>query len=209
MTESLIRVAGITKSFDGLPVLSGIDLTIDPGEVVVIRGRSGSGKTTLLSILAGWMTADAGTIRWAPQLATDPTAWDRVAIIPQTLGLLAELSIGENIALPCMLGTAATDGGELTVAFEIDHLTDRATQAVSLGEQQRAAIARALVADPPLLLADEPTSHLDPARLHLVWTRLSEQANQGNAVLAATHDAEALRYATTVYDLVRGVLHPV
>jgi putative ABC transport system ATP-binding protein len=205
-----VALTSITKSFlrgaGTVDVLTGVDLVVEPGEVVMIRGRSGTGKTTLLSILAGWLDHDGGTLTWDPAMS-DPTAWDKVAVIPQTLGLLEELTIGENVALPHQLGTAPDDGAALLHELEIEHLAGRSIHAVSLGEQQRAAVARALAAHPRLVLADEPTSHLDPDRLRLVWTLLRRRAmEEGLSVIAASHDQDALLYADRVLDLTGGRL---
>jgi putative ABC transport system ATP-binding protein len=205
-----VELASVTKSFrrgaGTVDVLTGVDLVVEPGEVVMIRGRSGSGKTTLLSILAGWLTHDLGSVAWDATIA-DPTAWNAVAVIPQTLGMLEELTIGENIALPNRLGSAPTDGADLMRELEIDRLAGRSIHAVSLGEQQRAAVARALAARPRLVLADEPTSHLDPDRLRLVWTLLRRRAMEdGLSVIAASHDQDALLYADRVLDLTGGRL---
>ncbi len=200
VTRSFLRGAGTVD------VLTGVNLVVEPGEVVMIRGRSGTGKTTLLSVLAGWLDHDGGTLTWDP-IMPDPTAWDNVAVIPQTLGLLEELTIGENVALPHRLGTAPDDGVTLLHELEIERLAGRSIHAVSLGEQQRAAVARALAAHPRLVLADEPTSHLDPDRLRLVWTLLRRRAREeGLSVIAASHDQDALLYADRVLDLVGGRL---
>lgn len=205
-----VALTAVTKSFSRgsgtVAVLTGVDLVVSPGEVVMIRGRSGTGKTTLLSILAGWLPHDEGTVTWDPDI-TDPTSWDSVAVIPQTLGMLQELTIGENIGLPHRLGSAGDDGSALMRELEIDHLAKRHIDAVSLGEQQRAAVARALAAHPRLVLADEPTSHLDPDRLRLVWTMLRRRAlEDGLSVVAASHDPDALLYADRVLDLSGGKL---
>lgn len=207
---STVTLTAVSKAFrrgaGTVEVLRGVDLDVDRGEVVMIRGRSGTGKTTLLSILAGWLDHDTGTVAWDDEI-TDPTAWNAVAVIPQTLGMLEELTIGENIALPHRLGTAPEDGSELMRELEIDRLAARSIHAVSLGEQQRAAVARALAGRPRLVLADEPTSHLDPERLRLVWTLLRRRAiEDGLSVVAASHDPDALLYADRVLDLVGGKL---
>ncbi len=207
----VLELASLTKSFrrgiGRVEVLRGVDLVIHPGEIVMIRGRSGTGKTTLLSILAGWLEADGGTVRWHPDIAVDPTSWDRVAVIPQTLGMLSELTVADNVALPHRLGTAPDDGTAAMIELEIDAVRDRWIDAVSLGEQQRAAIARAIAARPRLILADEPTSHLDPDRLALVWTMLRRMGNEyGLSVVAATHDPDALLFADRVLEIENGIL---
>lgn len=190
-----------------MEVLRGVDLAVDRGEIVMIRGRSGTGKTTLLSILAGWLDADGGELRWHPDIQGDPTAWNNVAVIPQTLGMLTELTVADNVALPHRLGTAPDSGERAMAELEIESLGGRWIDTVSLGEQQRAAIARAVAAEPRLILADEPTSHLDPDRLRLVWTMLRRMAAEsGLSVIAATHDPDALMFADRILEIRDGVL---
>jgi putative ABC transport system ATP-binding protein len=209
--NATVILESIAKSFargaGRVDVLRGVDLTVTPGEIVMIRGRSGTGKTTLLSILAGWLEADSGTVRWHPRIAPDPGAWHNVAVIPQTLGMLGELTVRDNVGLPHRLGSATYDGMDVMVELEVDGLADRWIDAVSLGEQQRAAIARAAAANPRLILADEPTSHLDPRRLRMVWDLLRRMAAEhGTSVIAATHDPEALLFADRILEIQNGVL---
>ncbi|HEY5891004.1 MAG TPA: ATP-binding cassette domain-containing protein, partial [Acidimicrobiia bacterium] len=184
-------------------VLNDLAASVEPGEVVIVRGRSGSGKTTLLNLLAGWQEPDSGTIDWA---IPDPGKWQNVAVVPQSLGLLPELTLGENIGLPGRLADDESDVAEFAAKLEIGHLLNRPTTGASLGEQQRAAIARALIRRPSLLLADEPSSHQDLERLHLVWRLISETAAAGTAVIAATHDPDGFTYADRILDLTGGKL---
>lgn len=205
----VVALSGITKRYrrgrTEVVVLDELNATIEPGEVVIVRGRSGSGKTTLLNILAGWQRPDAGTVTWG---VDDPGSWDRVAVVPQSLGLLPELTLGENIGLPGRLADTESDVDGVAAKLEIPHLLDRPVGGASLGEQQRAAIARALIRRPTLLLADEPSSHQDIDRLHLVWRLIDEVAAQGTSVLAATHDPAAFPYADRILDLHEGALLP-
>ncbi len=205
----VVALKGITKSFQrgdtSIVVLDGLEAMIEPGEVVIIRGRSGSGKTTLLNILAGWQSPDAGEVSWG---VDQPGSWDRVAVVPQSLGLLPELTLGENIGLPGRLADSVSDIDGVAGKLEIPHLLDRPVSGASLGEQQRAAIGRALIRRPSLLLADEPSSHQDMDRLHLVWRLIDEVAAEGTGVLAATHDPDAFPYADRILDLYEGRLIP-
>jgi ABC-type lipoprotein export system ATPase subunit len=206
---AIVTLDSIRKTFHRgeteVVVLDDLAASVEPGEVVIIRGRSGSGKTTLLNLLAGWQTPDAGRVNWS---IPDPGLWENVAVVPQSLGLLPELTLGENIGLPGRLADQPADVGEFAAQLEIGHLLGRPTTGASLGEQQRAAIARALIRKPSLLLADEPSSHQDLARLHLVWRLISETAASGTAVLAATHDPDAYAYADRILDLKEGKLVP-
>lgn len=206
---SLLTLDNVGKSFlrgeTEVVVLDHLAASVEPGEVVIIRGRSGSGKTTLLNLLAGWQTPDRGRVTWS---IDRPERWENVAVVPQSLGLLPELTLGENIGLPGRLADDDNDNDiqEIAEKLEISHLLDRPTTGASLGEQQRAAIARALIRRPALLLADEPSSHQDLERLHLVWRLISETAAAGTAVIAATHDPDGFTYADRILDLQEGKL---
>lgn len=205
--SAVIELREIRKTFirgdSEIIVLNNLAASVEPGEIVIIRGRSGSGKTTLLNLLAGWQEPDSGTLEWS---IPAPEQWENVAVVPQSLGLLPELTLGENIGLPGRLADEASDVFEFAAKLEIDHLLDRPTTGASLGEQQRAAIARALIRRPSLLLADEPSSHQDLERLHLVWRLISETAAAGTAVIAATHDPDGFTYADRILDLHGGRL---
>ena len=205
--SAVVELSGVRKTFQRgqtvIVVLNDLTAAVQPGEVVIVRGRSGSGKTTLLNILAGWQDPDAGTVTWG---VDHPESWDRVAVVPQSLGLLPELTLGENIGLPGRLADSEGDVSGVAEKLEISHLLDRPVGGASLGEQQRAAIGRALIRRPSLLLADEPSSHQDLDRLHLVWRLIDEVAGGGTGVIAATHDPDAFRYADRVLDLHDGRL---
>jgi putative ABC transport system ATP-binding protein len=207
--RAMVELSGITKRFrrgqTDIVVLNDLAATVQPGEVVIIRGRSGSGKTTLLNILAGWQEPDSGSVTWG---VDHPESWDRVAVVPQSLGLLPELTLGENIGLPGRLADTASDVSGVAEKLEIPHLLDRPVGGASLGEQQRAAIGRALIRRPALLLADEPSSHQDLDRLHLVWRLIDQVAAEGTGVIAATHDPDAFQYADRILDLHEGRLVP-
>jgi putative ABC transport system ATP-binding protein len=205
----VVELSGVTKRFRRgqtvIVVLDDLTAAVQPGEVVIIRGRSGSGKTTLLNILAGWQDPDSGTVTWG---VDHPESWDRVAVVPQSLGLLPELTLGENIGLPGRLADTESDVKGVAERLEIPHLLDRPVGGASLGEQQRAAMGRALIRRPSLLLADEPSSHQDLERLHLVWRLIDEVAAEGTGVIAATHDPDAFQYADRILDLHEGRLVP-
>ena len=202
--------------------LAGVSLSLHPGEVVALVGRSGSGKTTLLNVLCGWERPDRGDVVWRADMSASTgiagaaggqRSWSDLAIVPQGLGLLEELSVEENVELPLRL---ARDGfGEREVrrrvpallkALGLDRLADRTPQEISMGEQQRAALARALVVVPTLLLADEPTGHQDEGWARGVFTLLRMAARRGVCCLLATHNTEAVRFADRVLHIRDGEL---
>lgn len=193
-------------------VLDGIDLTVDPGEVVAIKGRSGSGKTTLLTIIAGWDRPDSGSVELPiGSVADGRPGWSEVAILPQSLALLDELTIAENVTLPLRLGAGAParDPVEIMTQLGIEHLADRHPSEVSLGEQQRAALARAAVVQPRLLVADEPISHQNREWAESMMVVVGVLAARGTACVLATHDDVAFEVADRVLELRGGRLEPI
>jgi len=187
--------------------LDGVSIDIEAGEVVALLGPSGSGKSSLLHLLCGWEEPDEGSVAWSPEARTG--TWAGTAVVPQSLGLLDELSIAENVALPLRLSRSSGDVDGLLDSLGIARLRDRAVGEVSMGEQQRAAVARALVARPRLLLADEPTSHLDHVLVEEVFAHLRAAALTGTAVVVATHDPAGLERADRVVHLRDGRIESV
>jgi putative ABC transport system ATP-binding protein len=193
-------------------VLDGVDLVVAPGEVVAVAGRSGSGKTTLLTIVTGWERPDRGSVELGSTgpLAAD-RSWAELAILPQSLGLLDELTVGENVTLPLRLDPTieGEDPDDLMARLGVDHLAGRFPNEVSLGEQQRAALARAVVVRPEVLVADEPISHQNREWAERMVAVLGELAAAGTACVLATHDEIAFAGADRVLDLRAGRLRPL
>ncbi len=185
--------------------LRGVSLEVHPGEVVALLGRSGSGKTTLLNCLLGWETPDSGSVRVPGARVPGAAAWSTVAVVPQRFGLLDELSLADNVALPARLAQAADPRGaalRTLEALRLGPLAERLPDEVSLGEQQRAALARALVVRPEFLVADEPTGRLDEELSAHVLTTLREvYAAAGTGVLIASHDPVVVAAADRVVRL--------
>jgi putative ABC transport system ATP-binding protein len=209
----ILRVAGVRKAFatpaGDVPVLAGVDLEVWPGEVVALAGRSGSGKTVLLTVVAGWESPDAGTVeRPGDGPGAGRPAWHDLAVVPQSLGLLDELTVGENIDLPRRLDHGRGDVAELAARLGLGHLVDRFPTEVSLGERQRAALARAAAVAPRLLVADEPIAHQNDAWAEAVMAVVSDLAERGTACLLATHNELAFRAADRVVQLVDGRIEP-
>jgi putative ABC transport system ATP-binding protein len=210
--EALIEVRGATKRYARGPeqvrALEDVSLELARGELVALIGRSGSGKTTLLNLLCGWDRPDEGTVTWlpSPMAPLGDLLWSEIAVVPQTLGLVDELSIRENIELPLRTrpGQLWRDRNPhprveaLLKALGLADLADRSPGEVSLGEQQRGALARALVLLPSLLLADEPTGHQDELWARGVMRLLRFAAAKGVCCLVATHNHEVVPYADQV-----------
>ncbi|GLZ36023.1 ABC transporter ATP-binding protein [Lentzea sp. NBRC 105346] len=179
-----------THSSGPVDVLRGVDLTISPGELVTLAGPSGSGKSALITLLCGFDQPTSGTVLIDGTPLSGPPSWDRCAVLPQSLGLAGELTLAENVALPLRLSGRAHEVHlvkALLAELGIDELADRYPAEVSFGQQQRAALARAVIAGPGVVLADEPTAHLDHASAPAVVAVLRRVADAGSAVLVATH----------------------
>jgi ABC-type lipoprotein export system ATPase subunit len=196
-------------------VLDGVSLEVEPGEVVAVFGRSGSGKSTLLHLLGGLDRPDAGRIILADQDITAQrprtlarTRLRHIGFVFQSFHLIEELSGEENVLLPARL-PGARRGGERRGRRLIDELglteiAGRRPHELSGGEQQRFAIARALVNDPELVLADEPTGNLDQENGAIVLELL--RSLTGRAVVIVTHEPEAAAIADRVLHLRDGRL---
>lgn len=198
------------------PALEDASLSCDAGELVVVDGPSGSGKSTLLSLMAGLRRPTAGQVLADGQPVSRFTAHHRdqfrrrVGFLPQRLHLFEDLSALENALVPFLprrAGPRAVDDARALLC-ELEVPVDRAVRALSGGEQQRAALARALVTSPPFVLLDEPTAHQDPGRVQLVASILERQRARGAAVVVAAHDERLASLLTVArrYTLASGRL---
>ena len=193
----LIDMVGVEKHYrvGGQPVLAlGLsNLQVEAEELLVIRGSSGAGKTTLLTILGGMLTPTCGSLQIAGQDLLSLSATQRasfrashIGFVFQSMHLLPYLNLLENVKLG---GGAHKQALHLLEQLGLSHrLTHRPAQ-LSVGERQRGALARALVHEPKLVLADEPTGNLDPENATQVLQTLDHFRRQGGAVVMATHSA--------------------
>ena len=209
-----LRVDGLTKEYtsSGYVVrpLDNLSFTAEAGELAVLLGPSGSGKTTLLSCLGGILSPTSGSIRLGDVDITTlkGTELDRhrrndVGFVFQSFNLVPSLSARENVAVPLLLR-----GEKKRSAFErADALLDRVGLAdraghkpsqLSGGQQQRVAVARGLIGDPALLLADEPTANLDHVQAEAVISLLRELRSEGRVIVVSTHDARLVPVADRI-----------
>lgn len=199
----MIELRGITKSFDGLQVLRGIDLDIGQGEIVSVVGPSGAGKTTMLQIAGSLDRPDSGSVKFDGtdifRLSDNKLAQFRnthIGFVFQFHQLLPEFTMAENVALPAMIGGASRSDAMARAAKLIDYLglSDRAGHRpaqLSGGERQRAAVARALINNPRVVLADEPSGSLDShnrEELHRLFFNL--RRDMGHTFVIVTHDEQ-------------------
>ncbi len=205
MSEPVVQTTGLTRSFEQggvrIDVLRGVDLTIQPGEIVALLGPSGSGKSTLLQAVGLLEGGFGGSLRLAGVEAASLSADDRTALRRDRIGfvyqfhhLLPDFSAQENVVLPQLVAgvseaAAAARAVELLSALGLGERLDHRPSQLSGGEQQRVAVARALANRPALVLADEPTGNLDEATADRVFDEfVTLVRGQTSAALVATHN---------------------
>lgn len=220
----IIEATGLTKEFararGGKRLFTAVhplDIGLEERQLTLVSGHSGSGKSTLANMLAGILTPTAGHVRLD---GTDLYSLrdeelsrlrnERIGLIPQGHTALRALTVLDNVLLPSILyakAEAPVDRArELLAAVGLDDLADAAPTELSGGELRRMAIARALLMDPAIVLADEPTAGLDSANATAVLTLLRDATDRGTAVLVVSHEAEAQRFADRSYVMEDGHL---
>mgnify|MGYP000970002468 FL=1 len=220
----IIEATGLTKEFararGGKRLFTAVhplDIGLEERQLTVVSGHSGSGKSTLVNMLAGILTPTAGHVRLD---GTDLYSLrdeelsrlrnERIGLVPQGHTALRALTVLDNVLLPSILYSRdeapAERARELLAAVGLDDLADAAPTELSGGELRRMAIARALLMDPAIVVADEPTAGLDSANATAVLTLLRDAADRGTAVLVVSHEAEAQRFADRSYVMEDGHL---
>ena len=206
----LADATDLTKRWDDGAGLQPLSFNLSSSELVVVRGRSGSGKSTLLSLLAGWISPDAGRLvrlgPWAE--AGGERTWRGTAVLPQVIAPIAELTMTENVGLPLRLSGSPRHAAHALARQMLERLdltdeADRAASDTSLGQQQRMGLARAAVIEPVVMLADEPTSHQDAGHISTVLGLLRAMVADGSCIVVASHDAAVADVADRVLDLDR------
>ena len=205
-----IEFRGVSLHRGETPVLRGFDLTVDRGETVALVGRSGAGKSTVLKLINRLLVPDEGRVLVTGKATTD---WDpfelrrRLGYVLQEVGLFPHMSVAQNVAIvPRLLGWSEPDVVRRTrellelVGLPAAEFGPRSPAQLSGGQRQRVGVARALAADPPVLLMDEPFGALDPvtrSELHHEFRRIQDQVRK--TIVIVTHDmAEAFALATRI-----------
>jgi lipoprotein-releasing system ATP-binding protein len=221
----LVRAGGVVKTFlsgaETLHILKGVSLEVEEGSSVAVTGQSGSGKSTLLNIIGGLDRADSGSIQVAEteisglsENGLSAYRRDRVGFVFQFHYLLKDFSALENVMLPAyMAGMRKKDALEkarlLLADVKLEDRLHHFPSQLSGGERQRVAVARALVNDPALVLADEPTGNLDPLNSAVAAELLYAGAEKwGKTLIVVTHDETVAARAMLRYTLESGVLKP-
>lgn len=221
MNVPVIQTVDLFKSYavgeSAIPVLRGIDMTVLPGECVFLAGPSGSGKTTLLSILGCVLTPDSGRVnvlgRDMTRLSSTEQAEfrrERIGFVFQRFHLFEALTALENVTIPLQLlrwpaAKARSRSAELLDTLGLAALRHRNITQLSMGQRQRVAVARALAADPDLILADEPTASLDEESGRTAVTVLRDLCRSlGKTVLVVTHDSRIFEFADRILFLNQG-----
>ncbi len=199
--EPVLRVQSLSKRYGSREALRDVSFAAHAGEMLAVIGANGAGKTTLLSILAGVQAPSSGSVhRGAGEIG-----W-----VPQQPALYSKLSVAENLRLFARLERVDDPDAVLARMLAQTGLAERAderVQTLSGGNQQRVNVALGLLADPPAILLDEPSSALDPAQRERLWEFIAALAARGTSVVFSTHVvAEAARYARRVLVLDEGIL---
>ncbi len=215
----IVDIKKLTKTFsDGskkLHVLKDIDLQIDKGSIITIKGPSGSGKSTLLSIIGTLDNADSGELLIDGMSIEDNTNIDMlrnksIGFVFQFHNLISELTLEENVSLPKMIAKEQLGKKELIELFEYFDLKDRMNSFpndLSGGEKQRVAVMRAIINNPSIIIADEPTGNLDKKNAFKIMSLFQKLNTERKlTIIVATHDEDVFNIGHKKYQLVDGFL---
>jgi len=200
-----VALHGLTKRFGQVTAVDGLDLTIEPGEIVAFLGPNGAGKTTTIDMVLGLAQPDIGSVEVYGRAPRTAVAHGLVSAVMQTGGLLKELTVRETLELTAALFAHTRPVAEVLERAGIAEIGDRRVGKCSGGQQQRLRFAMALLPEPELLILDEPTTGMDVEGRRDFWTAIRADAERGRTVLFATHYLEeADAYADRVVLVSRG-----
>jgi ABC-2 type transport system ATP-binding protein len=185
-----VALRGLTKRFGAVTAVDGLDLTIEPGEIVAFLGPNGAGKTSTIDMILGLSRPSAGTVQVLGMAPHEAIRHGLVAAVMQTGGLLKDLTVAETVAYTASLYPTTAPVADVLRRAGIAEIGDRLVGKCSGGEQQRLRFAMALLPDPALLLLDEPTTGMDVEGRRAFWTAIRSDAQRGRTVLFATHYLE-------------------
>ncbi len=220
MTDAVLEAVRVVRAYaqgsERVEALRGVDLAVARSEFLAVMGPSGSGKSTLVHVLGALDRPDAGEVRLEGRVVSDLSPEDlalvrrrRIGFVLQFFNLLPTLDAVENAAFPLLLDgrhDALERGREMLERVGLAHRVRHRPSQLSGGEQQRVAVARALAADPAVVLADEPTGNLDRATGDEIVRLLRATADAGQTVVMVTHDAHFAGFADRTLTIVDGVV---
>jgi ABC-2 type transport system ATP-binding protein len=202
-----IEAAGLTKSYGKVKAVRGIDLEVQPGEIVAFLGPNGAGKTTTIDMLLGLARPDSGTVQVYGMSPRAAIAHGLVSAVMQTGGLLQDITVRETVQLTASLFSDPRPVDEVLKRAGILDIGDRIVKKCSGGQQQRLRFAMALLSDPGLLILDEPTTGMDVEGRRDFWNAIREDAKSGRTVIFATHYLdEADAYADRIILVRQGLI---
>jgi ABC-2 type transport system ATP-binding protein len=200
-----VRLAGVTKDFGTVRAVRGIDLDLQPGEIVAFLGPNGAGKTTTIDMVLGLSKPTTGSVEVLGMEPRKAIARGLVSAVMQTGGLLKDLTVRETVAYTASLFADTRPVDEVLERAGISELAARKVGKCSGGEQQRLRFAMALLSDPALLLLDEPTTGMDVEGRRAFWSAIRDDAQTGRTVMFATHYLEeADQYADRIVLISKG-----
>lgn len=210
----MLSLNNITKKYKDKVIFQNADFEAATGEIVLLMGQSGIGKSTFLDIIAGIKSFDSGRYYYQNQEIFPKNDEQMSAFRNQTIGyilqdfaLIDDYSVLENIILPSFYNAAMdTEAAKeraryLSDKFDLTEILPSKVKNISGGQKQRVAIVRSLILDPPIILADEPTTNLDAKNFDFVMETFKEAAHKGKMIIIATHDERILNIADKVYQV--------
>jgi ABC-2 type transport system ATP-binding protein len=189
-TASVVAFDQVSKAYDAVRAVDGLSLDLRPGETVALLGPNGAGKSTTLDLLLGLKKPDSGTVRLFGTSPRDAIVAGRVGAMLQSGGLMDEVTVAELVRLACDLHPKPYRPSEVLSRAGIAQIADRKVNKLSGGQAQRVRFALATAGDSDLIVLDEPTTGMDVTTRQAFWATMREQADQGRAVLFATHYLE-------------------
>ena len=194
--SAVIEVTGLTKSYDDVPAVRGIDLTVEHGQIFALLGPNGAGKTTTVEILEGYRSRDGGTVK---VLGYDPARQrkrlkSQIGIVLQSSGMDRYLTVSETVAMYAGFYPRPRPVDEVIELVGLEAKRDTRVLKLSGGQQRRLDVALALAGDPDLLFLDEPTTGFDPSARHEAWAAIKNLTALGKTVLLTTHYMDEAQY---------------